>query len=172
MEIKLLIFSIIFIVAFLLFPAYAKDDVCTYIVYVQTRYAEDATTHANVKLVLRDTYFQDINITNLKSWGIMSKYHHYYFRRGNLDAFAFKGKCMKGPLCSMTLSHDNTCVAPSWYVDYVEVTAIAPNRGCRKIKFPVNAWVAVDKPPYGSARWGVYLCDEIVRDHGNCSSKI
>lgn len=146
-----------------------QDDDCTYVIYVQTGDAKYATTHATVNPQLRDKYFDLLNITNLQSYGVMGK-QHYYFKEGNLDAFAIKGKCLRGPLCSMTLSHDNTGVSPDWYVDYVEVTAIAPNHGCRTTKFPVNAWIAGDKPPFGSASWGVYLCDEII-NHDSCTPK-
>lgn len=151
-----------------------QDDECIYVVYVQTGNTEAATTHARVSLELRDKYVNRLNITNLQSWGLMGKHHYYdYFRRGNLDVFSVKGKCFNGPFCSMTLSHDNTGVSPSWHVDYVEVTSVAPNRHCRKIKFPVNAWLSVDQPPRGFASHGVYLCDEmIVADHANCSSEI
>ncbi|XP_021762226.1 PLAT domain-containing protein 3-like [Chenopodium quinoa] len=169
MEAKVLLFSTILIFAYVSFPVYSwDDDECTYVIYVQTGNAKSATTYAKVNLELRDKYFNRLNITNLQSWGIMSKYH-YYFKRGNLDTFAVKGKCLKGPICSMTLSHDNTGVSPGWYVDYVEVTSIAPSRGCRKINFPVNAWLAINEPPFGTASRGVYLCDDIIGDDGKCS---
>ncbi|CAO2816109.1 unnamed protein product [Amaranthus hypochondriacus] len=172
MESKLLLFKIVFIIlASLPFFVYSKDDDCTYVIYVQTGRINHATTYATVSLELRDTYFDRLNLTNLQSWGIMSK-NHYYFRRGNLDIFSMKGKCFKGPICSITLSHDNTGVSPSWYVDYVQLTTIAPSRGCRSTYFPINAWVAIDNWPYGSARRGVYLCDEIVRHERKCSYEI
>ncbi|XP_010670539.2 PLAT domain-containing protein 3 [Beta vulgaris subsp. vulgaris] len=159
MEAKLILFTSIFILA--PFSAFSWDDYCTHVIDVKTGNGNSATTYATVSLEFRDKYINRLNITNLQSRGIMSK-SHYYFRRGNLDTFAVKGRCFNTSICSMTLSHDNTGVSPDWYVDYVEITSITPNHGCRKLKFTVNAWLAADKPPLGSASRGVYLCDEII----------
>ena len=138
------------------------DRDCTYVIYVQTGDVQNAGTYATVSLELRDIYTNRVNITNLRSWGLMGGSWHDYFRRGNLDAFAGKGKCLEGPVCSITLSHDNSSIGPGWYVDFVDVTSVAPHGSCRKVRFPVNAWLAFDEPPYYSTRRGVYLCDEVV----------
>ncbi|KAL9247774.1 hypothetical protein vseg_021169 [Gypsophila vaccaria] len=166
---NLLVFWVTFFLAsFLASNVYSWDDYdCTYIIYVKTGDQPTAGTNAKVSLELKDIYLNKVNVTNISSHGVMGNKWYEYFQRGSMDAFAIKGKCLKGPVCGLTISHDNSGFAPDWYVDSVDVTAISPRRGCRKTNFHVNGWLAFDKAPY-STRLGVYLCDEIVHFESNC----
>ncbi|KAK9741905.1 hypothetical protein RND81_03G136800 [Saponaria officinalis] len=171
MDVKLLILWVtLFCASFLASNVYSWDNYdCTYVIYIKTGDTQTAGTHAKVSLELKDIYLNKVNVTNLSTHGVMGKWYEY-FQSGNTDAFAIKAKCLKGPVCSITLSHDNSGFAPGWYVDSVDVTVISPRLGCRKTNFPIGGWLASDEAPFNT-RYGVYLCDEIVHFGSKCSDE-
>ncbi|PWA69347.1 root storage protein [Artemisia annua] len=111
--------------------------------------ADSAGTDATISLILNDAYGSEVNIPNLDRYGEMDPGHNY-FENGNIDKFSITTSCMKSPVCSITLSSDNSGGKPGWYVDYVQV--VTSKGAVGDITFEFYGWLAEDEPPYKLTR--------------------
>ncbi|PWA52987.1 root storage protein [Artemisia annua] len=117
---------------------------CVYTIFVKTGTADSAGTDATISLILNDAYGSEVNIPNLDRYGEMDPGHNY-FENGNIDKFSITTSCMKSPVCSITLSSDNSGGKPGWYVDYVQV--VTSKGAVGDITFEFYGWLAEDEPP-------------------------
>lgn len=108
--------------------------------YVQTGNIPYAGTTSNITIFLSDNTKAELPIVNLQSWGLMGPTHNY-FRPGEVDLFAGKGPCLRGPVCGLILVLDGF---DSWYCDYIEVTTVGLGKSCSYKHFVVNKWFDVN----------------------------
>ncbi|XP_028761117.1 PLAT domain-containing protein 3-like [Neltuma alba] len=136
---------VVFLVSLIGFAAAMATtaDQCQYVVRVKTGNVDGAGTDSTISLKLKSQSGDSFTIANLLDWGSMEP-GHVYFDRDNLDIFNGRSNCLD--VCAMTVTSSGTGSSPRWYLNYVQVTVSGPVRA--DISFPVNGWLAEDKPPH------------------------
>lgn len=122
--------------------------------YVQTGDIPYAGTTSNITIFLSDVTKAELPIVNLQNWGLMGPAHNY-FRPGEVDLFAGKGPCLRGPVCSLTIVLGGF---DSWYCDSIEITTVGFEKSCSQKHFVVKKWLDVN------AGTAVILQDECEDD--------
>ncbi|XP_057783783.1 PLAT domain-containing protein 3-like [Salvia miltiorrhiza] len=154
MEIKHLSFSFLILFSFIIYTnANSKD--CFYNIYVETGDIPSAGTKSNVTIFLGDENKDELPIVNLKDWGLMGPTHSY-LSVGEVDLFAGKGPCLRGPICSLIIVLDGY---DTWFCDSIEITSVGFGKSCSQKHFVVKQWLDVNK---GSA---LILQDECSTDY-------
>ncbi|XP_068651436.1 PLAT domain-containing protein 1-like [Aristolochia californica] len=126
---------------------FAISDECVYTVYLRTGQIFKAGTNSKISATFGNAERGVVAVPDLRTWGLMGPDYDYY-ERGHRDIFSGRGPCVKGPLCWLNLTSDGSGDHPSWFCDYLEVTATGPHRGCSQGIFYVNQWLSNDAPPF------------------------
>lgn len=116
---------------------------CAYTILVKTGDRAKAGTDSKIKLTVGNFYGKSYHIPDLEKWGIMGKDYDYY-ERGNLDLFSGRETCIKHPVCRLKLESDAKGESPGWFVEFVEVATVQPEKSCRQVRFPINKWLGVE----------------------------
>ncbi|XP_057783782.1 PLAT domain-containing protein 3-like [Salvia miltiorrhiza] len=153
MEIKHLSFNLLILFSFIIHTNANASD-CIYNIYVETGNIPYAETSSNITIFLRDNTKAELPVVNLRNWGLMGSAHHY-FRPGEVDLFAGKGPCLRGPVCSLIIVLDGY---DSWYCHSIQIITVGFGKSCSYKHFVVKKWLDVNA---GSA---VILQDECCYD--------
>ncbi|PSR93319.1 PLAT domain-containing protein [Actinidia chinensis var. chinensis] len=141
------IFSVIAIAVFLTTGTGDSSKDCVYTLYIQTGWGITAGTNSKISATLGDSMGRSVWAPDLEDWGLMG-WDHDYFERANLDIFAGRGPCFRGPLCRLNLTSDGSGAHHGWFCEYVEVTSTGPHTECSQTLFYVNQWLVSNAPPY------------------------
>ncbi|ESQ46120.1 hypothetical protein EUTSA_v10000335mg [Eutrema salsugineum] len=129
--------------------AFADREVdCVYTFYLKTGSLDGAGTDSIISANISDKAGQEIVIKNLVTWGGLMGQGYDYFENGNVDIFSGKERCLPSPVCSLSLTSDNSGHKPAWYVEYVEFTTSKVRADSTYQYFNVSQWLSTDFPPY------------------------